>query len=924
MGGKSKRTTVGYWYCPAWHAGLSKGPVDAFLEFRGGDKPAWQGELTTSGTISINAPMLWGGEKDQGGIVGDADVMFGESTQVPNAYLLSTFGPQVPAWRGFLTFVFKGGKYGAMNPYPQRASYKFRKILAGWDNDTPWYPEKAEVFLPARTTSVTVWEETFADGLTPYAAVQGSTAAFSVAGSTITALTAPPGVHRIARSLPIAGAAQFRALSFRFKLHNAGGGNSGIVQIFDEVGEYVHGFNPRWPSAGNQPIVGYNSDEQFSAAIGTSPLPTGKWFRYEATYDEVALMLHCAIYDEATGALWGETSLAGGSRPVRQLRFWASGDLVEVSAVRITHASTSIVAMNPAHVLYFARTNSEMGREPVANINDASMRAAADILHAEGFGICTERDPSTESVEDFEKRICKLIGGSFTRSVVDGKWHLNLARGNYDLGSLPVLTDDDILDFREIPSTLSNVINSVSVRYFDPETKERVATPPVRALALVADHGTIHQTYDYPEIPVGPLAARVGLRELQSTATPTRAFELTTTRATLGWLPDTYFRLRSPKRGIADMVCVVGDMSTGTLKSGAIRMKAVQDIYSLPATSYVEVEPGVDTRPSPIPVRINFQRAFEAPYIEVVTALSRADLAALPADVGYLMATAAEPARSRDYTLAVAAAGGDYVETANGDWTATAVVVQASGFVDTAFTLANVQRLDEVEVGMPALWGDELVRVDAINRETLAVTFGRSCGDTVPARHPAGTRVWFYSTAAAADPNEYTDGEIVQVKLLTNTGSQQLPVDMATAIPVTFDGRAARPYPPGRLRINGEVDPSTIVGSITVTGVHRDRVLQADQLVDGEMSGIGPEPGTTYTVRYFLNGALVHTDAGLVEVASTYAPTGGGLVRIEVESVRDGLVSYQRHVREFAFGSPLMDETGALITTEDAQPILME
>lgn len=147
MGGSSKPQTVGFWYEIAFHSGLGIGPIDAYLEFRGGDKTAWRGEATHSQTIQINAPNLWGGEKDQGGIVGAVDLMFGEATQAPSSRLARWFGPAQPAWRGLATLAF-AGRYGAMNPYPQKASHKLRKILAGWGGE-PWYPGKAAIPMPA-------------------------------------------------------------------------------------------------------------------------------------------------------------------------------------------------------------------------------------------------------------------------------------------------------------------------------------------------------------------------------------------------------------------------------------------------------------------------------------------------------------------------------------------------------------------------------------------------------------------------------------------------------------------------------------------------------------------------------------------------------------------------------------------------------
>src|SRR5690606_29261097 len=116
---------------------------------------------------------------------------------------------------------------------------------------------------------------------------------------------------------------------------------------------------------------------------------------------------------------------------------------------------------------------------------------------------------------------------------------------------------------------------------------------------------------------------------------------------------------------------------------------------------------------------------------------------------------------------------------------------------------------------------------------------------------------------------------------LPETGSRQLPLDSATALPLTFDARQARPYPPAGLLVNGEENPVLLPGEITLTWAHRDRLLQADQLIDQSAASVGPEAGTTYTVRWYLNDTLVHTDSGITGTASSYTPAGGGLLRIE-------------------------------------------
>ena len=913
--GKSSSQTIGYWYYVAYHAGLGIGPIDAFLEFRGGDKTAWAGNLTASGTIHINAPNLWGGEKDQGGIAGDVDVLFGEATQVPNTYLKQAFGNQVPAWRGLATLVFKGGKFGAMNPYPQKPAYKIKRIVKGWDNDACWYPERCAVPI-AGTADIQTWSD-FSQGFetnapTMFQIVDGG----AIANTT---LNATNGDYW---RTPL-NASNVSSVYFEFKVLTASPGDPVLLGLADASGALIFSFCPRMEDAidlAQRPGVSYLNDQ---VPIYASALAVGTLYSFEATLDRAAGSLAYVLKQGGTVLSSGTLPMFNSNEPA-YLGIYRSGNrglssVAECNLATVTFAGGG--SMNPAHILYYARTQQDMGREPAASMHDASFRAAADWYYFQGFGLCTEYDPANESLDDFVARIEKVAGCSMSRSPVDGLWYLDVANGVYDIDSLPVLTDEDILDYSETPGLQDSAPNSKSVEFFDPQKKETVTTAPVQAMALIDAFGTIHDQVSYPEVPSNDLALRLAERDLRADVTPKRAFELSTTRRTYAWRVDTYFRLQCPKRGIADMVCILAEKSSGTLKSGAIKITASQDVYSLSTATFVNAEHGVDTRPSQIPVPIAQQSAFEAPYIEVCATLSRADLAALPADVGYLMAVAADPAASRDFTVMVST-GGDYAETARGDWCATAVM-ETSGFNDTAFTLAMMVGVANVAVGMPALWGSEIVRIDAIDATTGAVTLGRACADTVPVEHAAGERIWFYSTAAAADTTEYTDGETVHAKLLTNTGSQQLDIGAATDLPMTFASRAARPYPPGQLRINDQVAPTSVTGAIDVTGVHRDRVQQADQLVDSEMAAVGPEPGTTYTVRYYLNNTLVHTDAGLAAPNSTYTPSGAGVMRVEVESVRDDLASYQMHVREFTVGQPLLDESGALITTEDDQLIIM-
>lgn len=880
--GKSSSVDAGTWYLVAFHDLLGY-RADALLELQVEDQTAWKGEVTESSVIDVDALNVLGGEKDQGGVQGPMAVWFGDATQTPDPYLTTTFGDHTAAWRGFTTIAWRGGKWGANNPYMHKQSYKARFIKRMWEGGC-WYEEKAQIGISGSVVSpMTLYYDLIAFSVVVpgYKSHVWVTATFSEPSASFDA--------RFEQSSELSIPEPLRA------------------QIKTVDGELI--WDTGW--------VGDPADQTALDAglhsLGLDdlkgPITAGPVNRH--------IVLPAPI--SALKCLRMEYGLHGGhAGPVEcKISFGLPG------------SDDRAYAMNPVHILYYLQTQPGRGAEPTANMADDNLKAAADWYYAQGFGLCGTRKAVSVSPADYIRQIEKVAGCAFVRSPVDGKWYCNISNGEYDLDSLPILTDDDVLSFKEIPTVLNEAINSVSVKYFDPVRKLSVTTAPVRALALIAAFGERRQTLDYPEIPTAELANRVALRELLSFITPTRKFELDTKTTTNGYLRGQYFRLQLPKRGIADMVCEVGEIEYGTLASGGNRLKAVQDTVRFPDAAYVGIDRGIDTRPSQTPLPIVIQRLFEAPYIEVCQRLSRADLDALPDDAGYLVAVAVDPASSRDFTLRVAPDGGAYGDRGYGDFCPTATLVDAIGYMDTGpLALANAKSLASVHVGDPVLLNDELCRVDAIDATALTITLGRGCADTVPAHHAAGTRLYFYTDHRAYDTTERTDGELVHAKLLTNTGSAQLAEDAATALDLTFAGRQARPYPPAHVQINGEDYPPTITGDAVITWAHRDRLTQADQLVDQLMATIGPETGTTYTVRAVdeTTDTETHNHSGITGTTYTVPATDltADVNRIEVYSVRDGLESLWRVQIVISVGSVLLDETGAPILTEDGDYILME
>lgn len=924
MGSRGKTATVGYWYKLLLHFGICRARIDALLEMRVGDRTAWAGLQTASGTIAIDKPDLFGGEGAEGGVVGSLDVMMGEAGQAPNAYLVSQLGAGQSAYRGKVTAVWKGGRWGAMNPYPKAASFKVRRSSYEWHSGT------AEIIVGPGAEVPTSFVESFSSAA-PYS---GDLALFTFGSSPwggSVYLGAQTTIKSIVRSLP-ALPGTVTIVAVRFQLTIGGQADDAVIVrvLRDSDSAELFVFTPRredYYDASRRPFLKVGAGGSWQAMPG--PLPGGKWLRLTVEWTPDTGAWVAKVLDDATviSTLSGThaTFLAGASGGTLRINSDASAGK---SSVPVAYADFRLlgnwpqgtVAMNPAHILYDSIASPDMLGEPGGAIDDASFGAAADVLYAEGFGLCTTYDATAESIDDFQKRICAVIGATCTRDRRSGKWMLDLQRGGGDAELLPVLTDDDILDYSSEPGTLDDAVNQVVVEWLDPMAKEERSTAPVQALGLIQSlGGVVSETVQYPEIPAEGLALRVAARDLRNRATPLRRFELKTNRVPFGWRAGTYFRLQAPKRGIADMVCLIGEIDIGTLRQGAISITAVQDVFSMPAAVYVTPQPAPE-QPSGPPAAAEHQRAIEAPYTELARALSVDELAALAADACYVAVMAGQAARAWNYELLTAAGGEDLQSRGSADWTPTCATTAQADYLDGTIAIADALGMDGLTPPVAAAWDDEIVRVDAIDLMAGTITVGRGCADTVPAVHAAGSRLYLFGARAGADGREYAEGETVSAKVLSRGSGGLLDAEDTPALTRVMAGRAARPYPPAGLTINGEAYPAAVTGAVIVSWAHRDRVQQADALLDAAAASVGPEPGTTYNVRLHDDetSELVTQALHVAGASATIVVPAGLVARLEVEAERAGLASWQRQVRRFinADGLVLVEDGSDYFVTE--------
>lgn len=552
--------------------------------------------------------------------------------------------------------------------------------------------------------------------------------------------------------------------------------------------------------------------------------------------------------------------------------------------------------MNPAHFLYRAITDpvTGLGRDPSVLDLD-KLKAAAQTLQAEGFGLCLKWTRS-DVLSNFIGLVTNHCGGLWVDDPTTGKQYLKLLRGDYDAATLPLIDESNIVEMSSFEqAALTGSVNQVTVTYRDCATNKDVAVTVQNPAAILAQGRVVTQSKQYPGLWNGDLATRVAMRELRSASClPARAkVKVQSTLAVqlgdvlaLSWAR--YKLVRLPMR--------VLDIDRGTPGDSTITLSLSQDIWNTPAQSYIVVQPPLWTPPDATPRPIVTQRLVESSYRDLAANMSAGDIAQVTATAGYVGALAARPtSTSISYALWSRTGAGAFAQNGRGDFAPTTVLAAdmpaAAG--PTTVAIGSGIDLSQIPPNCEVLIESELCRLVAIDTVNHTLTVARGCVDTVPAAHLGGSTVWFTDTFTGIDRTEYITGETVDAKLLTVAGDGTLDIGLAPTTSIALNQRQARPYPPGNLKINGVAYPASVTGALVLTWAHRDRLIQADQLVDTTQGNIGPEAGTTYTVRVYLGGVLQSTTTGITAATLTPASPAAGSVRVEVEAARDGLTSWQ-------------------------------
>lgn len=569
--------------------------------------------------------------------------------------------------------------------------------------------------------------------------------------------------------------------------------------------------------------------------------------------------------------------------------------------------------MNAAHIIRECLTDSEWGlNHPESEINDTSFMDAADILYIENFGLSIVWDSDT-TVEDFIQDILRHIDGVLYQDVKTGLFTLKLARDDYDVDTLDIYDESDIIEVADFTRLATGeTVNQITVKYQDRDTDKTGSVTDQNIASINSQGHVVSDEYNYPGISNSTLAMKVLQRHLRKASLPLAKVKIRGNRKLADLTPNSVFKLNWPILGISNMVMRVLSVNFGTLDNGEIEIEVVQDVFSYGITSFTAPSTGWSD-PISLPSAAPYRKLSEAPYWTVAREVLGSLIDSLDNDAGLVVVSATKPSSDAlnyevltrdDVSLPF-----EFQDIA--DWTPTATINTAMTLAisDITLDLDNIKGLTEVDVESYALIGNELVKVKSINLTNGTVTVARAVLDTVPETHSIGDRIWFVESSSSLIVSEYLATESVDVKCLPVTGKGKLAEVSAPIDSLTFNSRYIRPYPPSDVQINSNSYPASFTGQPTISWSHRDRTQQTVEIVEQSAASIGPETSVTYTLKiYDENDTLVRTETGLTGTSYEYTeanersdcgfgPTDplNTQLRFELWSVRGSYDSWQKH-----------------------------
>lgn len=596
--------------------------------------------------------------------------------------------------------------------------------------------------------------------------------------------------------------------------------------------------------------------------------------------------------------------------------------------------------LNPMEILYTLLTEGWGGVGMDSSYLDtASFTSAAETLATEGNGMSLTVMNANEAKEVVTE-ILRQVDGVLYQDPTTGKIMVKLIRDDYVIESLPVFDESNVTKLKDYSrSAWAETTNQVRVKFNYRDKNYEPAAALVQDMANINQQGRIRSaTLSFPGVTEPLLATTLSTRELSQRSVPLFRATATANREATQLRPGSPFVLSWSDYGIESEVMRVKNFDLGELLQGRVVMNVAQDKFASANVLFTEPE---DTLWDPVDrpaVDLTDFLVFECPYW-IVERVSNMDK---PADSSWLWGLARRPSDAlylQGYEFVVSddnfvldkiveVTEADYPLSAELDGALYAEMGQPTGEI-TKIKIKNVDPDDT--------WGDPFdaatqadIRDDGrnmfvINGELFAfedytdlggneyelLDVHRALLDTQYEDHADGDIVYFLFSKDWMSRNDRDDNDQLWYKFLSFSDQDYQEEGDVLASTINTNQRYNRPLPPDMVELESTRCPIEIVGQTTVQitdFLERNR-LTPDQVVLVDDGTDTPEATTTYNARFLLDGVTIEEQTGLtiaslpITFGSGTALNGAGVGRIEIEAVRDTLISWEEDFDEFYFAA---------------------
>ena len=490
---------------------------------------------------------------------------------------------------------------------------------------------------------------------------------------------------------------------------------------------------------------------------------------------------------------------------------------------------------NPACIIYEILTDDEwgLGISP-AKINIAQMRTVADTLFNEGNGFSFLWDTKRD-LQDIIREIERQIDGILTTNPSTGQFEILLARGGYDINTIPQVNEDDIVGNDGISGfsrgAWEDTQNFIQVQYQhrDREYADSWAPAVDEGNIKVQLGNVVNANLTYPGVKDPALANAIAWRELRTLSAPLLKVTLTLSRKFWDLRPSDVVAWTDADLGITQLPLRATRVNKGTLVDGSIIVDFVEDIFVTDTPAFAVPDGGQWDPPSDdlVDIPSGDRQIFEAPrafcdrdtdspgvldrvWVGVRNqgdgAVSAEILNNGSVDIGDLADFALAGTLNAPLGKASESLGTQDIRVDAGPDTRQLLLLAYPDTVTASEIGANLPHLIRI--------GDELLSFESMT--DLSPTFDavqlnnvkRALCDTVqPVEdHPALTRVWFLIGNITSSVGRLA---AMSVEVLTESPLDVLTPGEASPTNFSLQDRAHKPYPPSRLSFNSTVYPSS-------------------------------------------------------------------------------------------------------------------